>query len=55
VYAAAVDHLVATAAARGVPTDLPAAVRAVLERGLVAGRGDEGLAAVVEVLRPALP
>ena len=52
VYAAAVDHLVATAAARGVPTDLPAAVRAVLERGLVAGPGDEGLAAVVEVLRP---
>lgn len=51
VYAAALDHLVATAAAHGVPTDVPAALRAVVERGVAAGRGDEGLAAVVEVLR----
>ena len=51
VYGAAVDHLVATAAARGVPTDVPVALRALLERGVAAGRGDQGLAAVVEVLR----
>lgn len=51
VYAAALDHLIATAAARGVATDVPTALRAVVERGVAAGRGDEGLAAVIEALR----
>ncbi|TWD80130.1 3-hydroxyisobutyrate dehydrogenase-like beta-hydroxyacid dehydrogenase [Kribbella amoyensis] len=51
VYAAAVDHLIATAADRGVGTDVAVPVRSVINRAIEAGHGDDGLASVTEVLR----
>jgi 3-hydroxyisobutyrate dehydrogenase-like beta-hydroxyacid dehydrogenase len=51
VFAGAVDQLIATSVARGVATDLPDALRAVLDRAITAGHADDGLASVAEVLR----
>jgi hypothetical protein len=51
VFAGAVDQLTATSVARGVATDLPDALRAVLGRAITAGHADDGLASVAEVLR----
>jgi 3-hydroxyisobutyrate dehydrogenase-like beta-hydroxyacid dehydrogenase len=51
VYAGAVRHLVATAAERGVATDIADAWRTVIDRAVAAGHGEDGLAALTEVLR----
>jgi hypothetical protein len=51
VFAAAVQKLAETSVARGVATDLPDALLAVLHRGIAAGRGDDGLASIATVLR----
>ena len=51
VYAAAVDHLIATATARGVAPDLTVAVRNLITRAVDAGHADDGLASLTEALR----
>ncbi|GAB2635830.1 imine reductase family protein [Kribbella swartbergensis] len=51
VYGAAVDHLIATAAGRGVATDLAVPFRTLITRAVEAGHADDGLASVTEVLR----
>lgn len=51
VYAGAVGHLLATAAERGVATDLAESWRTVIDRAIAAGHGDDGLAAATEALR----
>ena len=50
VLAAAVDHLTATSAAAGIGTDVPTAFRALLDRGLATGRGQDGLPSLVDVI-----
>ncbi|WP_219417441.1 NAD(P)-dependent oxidoreductase [Pseudonocardia nigra] len=50
VLAAAVDHLVATSAGLGIGTDVPDGIRALLERGLRAGHGRDGLPSLVGVI-----
>ncbi|WP_433163240.1 NAD(P)-binding domain-containing protein [Kribbella sp. CA-247076] len=51
VYAAAVDHLIATATDRGVASDLTVAVRTLITRAVDAGHADDGLSSLTEVLR----
>jgi 3-hydroxyisobutyrate dehydrogenase-like beta-hydroxyacid dehydrogenase len=51
VFAGAVDQLIATSVGRGVATDLPDALNAVLGRAITAGHAGDGLASVAEVLR----
>jgi 3-hydroxyisobutyrate dehydrogenase-like beta-hydroxyacid dehydrogenase len=53
VLAAAVDHLVATSADLGIDPAVPIAVRALLSRGLDAGRAQDGLPSLVRVIAPA--
>jgi 3-hydroxyisobutyrate dehydrogenase-like beta-hydroxyacid dehydrogenase len=50
VLAAAVDHIVATSARAGVRTDVPDSIRALLERAIAAGHGQDGPASLVEAI-----
>ncbi|MGI5128935.1 NAD(P)-binding domain-containing protein [Pseudonocardia sp. CA-107938] len=51
VFVGAVEQLAAASVARGVATDVPDALLAVLQRAVAAGHGDAGLGSVAEVLR----
>jgi 3-hydroxyisobutyrate dehydrogenase-like beta-hydroxyacid dehydrogenase len=50
VYAAAMGHVVDTGRRHGIDVDLPTAIKALLERGVAAGHGDDGLARLADVI-----
>lgn len=50
VYAAAVGHVVDTGRRQGIDVEVPAAIGALLERGVAAGHGNDGLARLAEVV-----
>ncbi|HEX6421519.1 MAG TPA: NAD(P)-binding domain-containing protein [Acidimicrobiales bacterium] len=47
----ALEHLASASRERGLATDLPDALRAIVRRGIAAGHGDEGVATLAEVAR----
>ncbi|MGC4937346.1 NAD(P)-binding domain-containing protein [Kribbella sp. DT2] len=51
VYAGVVQHLIATATARGVAPDLAESWHALITQAIAQGRGSDGLAALTEALR----
>ena len=50
VYAAAMGHIVDTGRRQGIDVELPAALTALIERGVAAGHGDNGLARLADVI-----
>jgi 3-hydroxyisobutyrate dehydrogenase-like beta-hydroxyacid dehydrogenase len=50
VYAAAMGHVVDTGRRQGIDVELPAAIAALIERGVAAGHGDDGLARLADVI-----
>ena len=50
VYAAAMRHVVATGRRHGIDVELPATITGLLERGVAAGHGDDGLARLADVI-----
>jgi 3-hydroxyisobutyrate dehydrogenase-like beta-hydroxyacid dehydrogenase len=50
VYAAAMGHIVDTGRRHGIDVELPAAIAALIERGIAAGHGDDGLARLADVI-----
>lgn len=50
-HLAAMDHLIEESEAAGVDTDLPRLFKTVATRAVAAGRGDEGYAAIIDLLR----
>jgi 3-hydroxyisobutyrate dehydrogenase-like beta-hydroxyacid dehydrogenase len=50
VYAAAMGHVVDTGRRQGIDVELPAAIAALVERGVAAGHGDDGLASLADVI-----
>lgn len=51
--AAALDHIIATSAGRGIDTTVPGAVRALVGNAIANGFGRDGFSRVIDVLRPA--
>ncbi|MEJ3750876.1 NAD(P)-binding domain-containing protein [Actinomycetes bacterium KLBMP 9797] len=51
VQIAAIDHLIHTAAARGIDNALPELLKATMERAKAAGHGSDSYASVIEVLK----
>lgn len=50
VYAAAMGHVVDTGRRHGIDVEVPATISALLERGVAAGHGDDGLARLADVV-----
>lgn len=50
VLAAAVDHVVATSVRAGIGTDVPDAIRSLIERGIARGHGQDGPASLVDAI-----
>jgi 3-hydroxyisobutyrate dehydrogenase-like beta-hydroxyacid dehydrogenase len=50
VYAAAMGYVVDTGRRQGIDVELPAAITALLKRGVAAGHGDDGLARLADVI-----
>lgn len=50
VYAAAMGHVVDTSRRHGLDVELPATITALLERGVAAGHGDDGLPRLADVI-----
>jgi 3-hydroxyisobutyrate dehydrogenase-like beta-hydroxyacid dehydrogenase len=50
VYAAAMGHVVDTGRRQGIDVELPAAITALLERGVAAGHGDDGVARLADLV-----
>lgn len=52
VLEAAMDHVVATSRRHGLGADVPEGIRRLLERAVAAGHGGQGVASLVEMIRP---
>lgn len=50
VHAAAVEHVIHTSRAQGITAELPELIRSLLERGIAAGHGTEGIASIIEII-----
>jgi 3-hydroxyisobutyrate dehydrogenase-like beta-hydroxyacid dehydrogenase len=50
VYAAAMGHVVDTGRRHGIDVEVPATIAALVERGVAAGHGDDGLARLADVI-----
>lgn len=51
VLAGAMDHLIHTSQTKGIGVDVPTLFKVLLDRGIEAGRGDDGIASVIDVIR----
>lgn len=55
VHAAAMDHLVQTSRAHGIGADVPELIKDLLERGIAAGHGADGMASFIEAVKRPSP
>ncbi|WP_199616965.1 NAD(P)-dependent oxidoreductase [Paenibacillus alkalitolerans] len=51
IHAGAVDHLIHTSQANGISADVPSLFKTLIERGIAAGHGSDGIASIHEVIK----